>query len=109
MKFTTLALIGIASFIVSSKSQNTYDGCVAVKDGVCDCYERKVLQTGKGCGPKLPKTDKCAIYSIDIEPFKAEGYCSICKPGYAQKEEINPGQNLGYIVPPASRVLSKTA
>ena len=96
MKFSILAFIAIASFIAGSKSDNAYEGCVIVNEsGVCECFERRVLYNGKGCGPKLPKSNKCSIYSIELATRTKRNFCSICKPGFALKVETTPGVTLG--------------
>ena len=66
-----------------------YNGCATLKpSGLCrECFERRLLPDGAGCGSALPKDDKCLLYEFDNT--KNVSKCSACKPGYANKLTFN--------------------
>ena len=67
-----------------------FKGCVSVVNGVCQqCYRRKVLPKGAGCGPLQPASDTCQIYiQTQTGPL-----CLSCKKGYSNAvTQPSPGQ-----------------
>ena len=76
----------------SSKS-NPFEGCAFQTNGICSgCFQSKVLPNGKGCSPKLPKKDTCAVYSFEVEKKERVSTCVVCKKGYALKQSSKPDQ-----------------
>ena len=94
MKFIIITACAIATLILSANAAQ-FKGCISETRGVCtECFGRKVLTNGQGCGPKLPPGDKCAFYETVTTTGKKSTKCTICKPGYAQKLTFKPGQGL---------------
>ena len=78
---TALLLVTLASLVITA---NQFTGCVEINNGKCiQCLQRKVLEEGQGCGPLLPKTDKCLFYIYNR--FQSKQICAACKPGFADK------------------------
>ena len=81
---TITAITFLLSVATLSIKATQYPGCVMIAGGTTkcnECYRRKVLPNGEGCGPLLPEADKCQIYLKD--PSQAESRCATCKVGYA--------------------------
>ena len=81
----TLIAILITALAASTVTANSYDGCAILDNaGRCrECFERKVLPNGQGCGPQQPSSDKCLLYTIDNT--KRTSNCLLCKTGSASK------------------------
>ena len=86
-KLALIAIINIA-FIAPALTNTDYNGCAILdRRGLCqECFERIRLPLG-GCGPALPKSDKCLLYEYD-RPNKSYR-CSVCKIGYTNKVSLN--------------------
>ena len=83
--FILLALCSVSVF--TSGNSTKYEGCTQLsEDGKCiECFERKLLPNGQGCGPKQPKNNTCEIYHYSR--LINQSYCAGCKPGYSNKEQ----------------------
>ena len=83
MVSTKLTLIAILA--TTTLTAANYNGCAIInQNGICqECFERKVLPNGAGCGPAQPKDDKCLIYQF--VNGKNSTICGLCKTGYASK------------------------
>ena len=86
----TLVLTALVVTAYAAKTPNTavknhqYQGCITVAGKRClQCYRRQVRSNLKGCGPLLPPTDKCEIYSRDNA--KGGSHCAKCKKSLALK------------------------
>ena len=87
--FITITLASSASV---GAQGTTIPGCVGLYEGTCgQCYKRKVLETGNGCGPVLPATDKCILYSYNKNVKQQQ--CAACAEGYAEKIQITNSTN----------------
>ena len=88
IKSTTLVLLAL------SAHAETFPGCAHQVSGICyECYHRRPLPNGRGCGPTLPTDDTCTLYQVvGIKNNKVTSECSVCKPGYAlQGQPISNG------------------
>ena len=87
----TLIAITVAVLTTTARAAPNYNGCAIINNaGECEeCFERKLLLNGGGCGPALPKTDRCLLYRTGFEDKKIASVCSFCKPGYANRIRIN--------------------
>ena len=88
-KLTLIALL-VATLATTTFTAPNYNGCSTINNiGECvECFERKLLLDGGGCGPALPKTDKCLFYVLGFKNGTRAAECGICKPGYANKIEF---------------------
>ena len=95
MKMISIKLILIASLAANLattiQAAANYNGCAVIhQDGTCaECFQRKLLLNGAGCGPILPKSDPCLLYQTGFENNKQVTMCSTCKTGYASRININ--------------------
>ena len=83
---STLIAIFITHLVVTTGlAANSFNGCTYVDpSGRCGtCFKRKVLSSGKGCGPLQPETDECLIYTYNF--VKKTSICSYCKTGFASQ------------------------
>ena len=91
-KTTKSTLIGILIVALASTTltRPNFNGCaISFLDGICvECFERKLKLDGSGCGPALPKSDKCLLYSTVIQNNSRVLSCGTCKPGYALRVEF---------------------
>ena len=75
-----LTLLSIIAAVATS--QDSYEGCVSVLNGKChQCFERKVLKDGAGCGELLPAENTCAIYQLNRDGHT--NTCIACLAKYA--------------------------
>ena len=83
----TVLLTSLAASTHSAPSG--YNGCSSIdNNGFCvECFKRKVLSDGKGCGPLQPKSDKCLFYIFNT--LRNSSACSFCKTGYAYRVAFN--------------------
>ena len=86
---STLLAIVVSALTTTTLTANSYNGCAEINfSGLCTgCFERKVLKTGKGCGPLQPKNDTCLLYGYN--GIKNTAGCSLCKTGFALKTVLN--------------------
>ena len=83
-KIVILLSLSLSSLQVSDLLAPNFKGCVSVVEGSCQqCYRRKLLPNGNGCGPLQPPSDKCQFYTYsgDVGPV-----CLGCKQGYTNAE-----------------------
>ena len=78
----TLALL---TFFAVGALAGSYQGCITTdQSGKCiDCYKRKALPSGDGCGPKRAANDHCTSYFYESNIQQVQ--CNTCDPGYALK------------------------
>ena len=77
----------LASSSAVATQGTTLPGCVQLSQGNCtSCYRRKLLQNRQGCGPVIPATDYCVLYSAMTH--SREQVCSVCAPGFALKTKF---------------------
>ena len=89
MYHTKKFLIILALYSTSiNAGSSQFEGCVGLSsDGTCgECYKRKLLPNGQGCGPKQPDSDPCEFY--DYSKLFNKTNCIGCKPGYSNKEQV---------------------
>ena len=86
----TILLILLALTIATAPLKAVqYPGCTEIdwhnnSTNCISCYKRKLLPDRKGCGPILPESDPCLIYTQDQHPHREHNfYCGTCKTGYA--------------------------
>ena len=93
MKSLTTTVIVVLSITAAIKTDSAvkFPGCIQVsKQETCtECFKRQVKTDGEGCGPVLPETDNCLIYSYNQQFKKQE--CAICKPGYGNSIKTSNG------------------
>ena len=89
---TITAITFFLAFATISVKAGSYTGCIIAlpgqDGGVCvDCYKRKVLDNGKGCGPLDPPSDPCLVhhkYTIDNS-----NTCYLCKQGFSNSHPVS--------------------
>ena len=88
-----LILLVTTTLVSSTFALPNHNGCAIIDYfGTCrDCYKRKLLTNGEGCGPLLPESDKCLLYGLQ-ESRTIKSVCNNCKPGYANKLTFNGTQ-----------------
>ena len=81
MKFIRTVYILLALAVFTQQASSNFKGCVQVVEGVClECYKRKALPNGAGCGPLQPDSDNCLLYTWT----KGRGLrCLACKKGFS--------------------------
>ena len=84
MKIKPITKLLILLVVTKTITSGQYDGCVYTVGSDCQqCYRRHNRADRKGCGPLLPESDHCEIYtnkpSIDFNGQR----CIKCKNGYS--------------------------
>ena len=88
-KLSVIALI-VSILISTTKAAPNYNGCAVIgRDGKCRiCYKSKLLTNGEGCGPLLPKEDKCQMHGLPVNR-NTDPICLYCKQGYANQYTLS--------------------
>ena len=83
------AKFALLAALTATSISSPFNGCVSASpQGKClECYRRKVLLDGSGCGSLEPESDPCELYETSSAPFhpKKVANCIRCKPGHALK------------------------